>query len=131
MSYNNSDLTKAFHASAAINPYSIVKFGASDDTVSPAAAAGDLSIGVTNELGITAGGVTKGETVDVVLAQIAEVKLGGTIVRGDKITSGAAGVGVKAAPAAGTNAQIIGFAMKSGVSGDVIPVYLSQSVMQG
>ncbi len=129
--YNNHTLIKAFKGSGAIAANVIVKFGAADDVVSPAAASTDLLIGVANSLGLSAADQTAGATVDVVLGGIAEVKLGGTVTRGNYITSDASGQGVAAAPAAGVNASVIGMALKSGVSGDIIPVALSQSRIQG
>ena len=41
------------------------------------------------------------------------------------------GQGVTAAPAAGVNNRVIGIAIVSGVSGDIIPVLLSVSTLQG
>jgi len=86
---------------------------------------------VTNEMGITANDIAKGSLVDVVLGEIAQVKLGGTVTQGQRLTSNATGNAIAAAPAAGANASIIGIAFKSGVTGDVIPVLVEQSVMQG
>jgi len=38
---------------------------------------------------------------------------------------------VTAAPAAGTNNQIVGKALTSGVNGDITPVLVARSMMQG
>jgi len=123
--YNNNALIKAFLAATALPQHTIVQFGANDETVAQAALATDLSIGVTNEIGISADDVTQGATVDVVLCGIAEIKLGGTVVRGTKLTAGAGGLAVVGA--AGN--QAIGVALMSGVSGDIIPVLLTQSTI--
>jgi hypothetical protein len=129
--YGNRQLIKPLKATAAISNNLIVKFGAANDTVSQAAAASDLLIGVTTEVGITAAEITAGTYTDVVLEGITEVLAGGTIARGAKITSDANGKAIAAAPAAGTNAQVIGIALNSAVSGDIFPMLISHSVMQG
>lgn len=119
-------LEKEFVAEAAINPYRIVKFGASDDNVLQAAAATDALIGVVEGVA-----PALGERCAVVTHGIAEVKLGGTVVRGGPITSDASGQGVAAAPAAANNNRLIGFALQSGVAGDVINVLVSPGSIQG
>lgn len=124
---SNQLMTKAFVAGAAIAAYTIVKFGADDNSVIPGAAAGDALIGVNDN----AFDAALGERVDIVTHGIAEVKLGGTVARGGAITSNATGQGVAAAPATGVNNRIIGFALASGVSGDVIPVQLAPGSIQG
>jgi hypothetical protein len=47
------------------------------------------------------------------------------------VTSGAAGVAAAAAPAQGANAHVIGIALVSAASGDIFPILLAPSVMQG
>lgn len=122
----NIGLTKAYAAGAAIGAYRIVKFGANDYEVIQGAAAADALIGVTTEID-----AATGERVDVVHAGIADVKLGGTVTRGGLVTSDATGQGVAAAPAAGTNNGVIGRALVSGVSGDIIPVLVVPGSFQG
>jgi len=130
--YKNPGIVKSFYGSAAIGANLIVKFGAADDTVSPAAAATDLLLGITNEMALAALDVTNGNTVDVTLCGVEQLKLGAAAVtRGQKLTSNASGQGITAAPAAGSNVQVIGIALKSGAAGDVIPVLIAPSVMQG
>lgn len=119
-------LSKAFTAEAAIAANRIFKFGAADGGALQGAAATDRLVGVTDTIAIASG-----ERFDGVLNGIADVKLGGTVVRGDPITSDATGQGVVAAPGAGVNNRIIGFAMKSGVAGDIIEVALEPGFMQG
>lgn len=123
--YNNNILIKSFFAIAAIAANTIVKFDADDDTVSASAAAGDAHIGVTNELGATAEDAAEGATIDVVICGIAEIRLGGAVIRGEKLTSDASGLAI--AGAAGN--QAIGVAFMSGVANDVIPVLLNQSTI--
>ncbi|MGA0569640.1 phage cement protein [Variovorax sp. VNK109] len=123
----NVILEKTFVAGAAIAACTIVKHGAADDAVIPAAAATDSLLGVASRDFDTA----IGERIDIMTQGVASVKLAGTVTRGGPVTSNAAGLGVAAAPAAGSNVRVIGVAMQSGVAGDVIDVLISQSVMQG
>ncbi len=106
---------KKFTAGATITLGDIVKFGSDDDTVVPAAAATDLLIGVALHDAANTAEVT------VQMGGIADVKAGGTVARGDLITSDAAGLGVVAAA---TN-RFVGFATKSGVVNDIVPVLIS------
>lgn len=129
--YKNSSLIKSFLASAAISPYTVVKFGSDDNTVSPATATTDLLIGVIDEAGHTATDVTNGSLCNITVSGIAELKIGAAVTRGQRLSINTSGQGVTAAPVTGVNAQIIGVALKSGAASDVIPVLLSQSVMQG
>lgn len=122
----NQLLTKSFNAGGAIAAYSIVKAGANDYDVLQAAAATDKPLGVTTELA-----AVLGERVDVVLGGIVDVKINGTVTRGDPICSDASGLGVTAAPVAGTNNGVIGRAVISGVAGDIVPVLLANGTFQG
>ena len=117
---SNPLMTKALMATAAIAAFRIVKFDTTDDNVVVAAAAADLSIGIVEGVAPAAG-----ERVDVVMAGIAEVTLGGTVARGASVTSDAQG---RAVTAASTN-RAIGVAMNSGVVGDRIDVLISPSVV--
>lgn len=123
----NPLLPKNYTAGAAIAPFRIVKFGAADGEVVQAAAATDLSIGVSGSLPATAAG----ERIDIIRAGLTPVALGGTVTRGDKLTADANGAAVTAAPAAGANANIIGIAEVSGVAGDVALMLIAPSIMQG
>lgn len=122
----NNGLIKSFLAEGAIGANLLVKPGAADYGALVSAATSDKIIGVTSEIA-----AASGERVDVILSGIADLKIGGTVTRGDPITSDASGQGVSAAPAAGTNWRIIGIALISGVSGDIIPVIISQGMLQG
>jgi hypothetical protein len=123
---NNPVLTKSFLAGGTIAKYRFVKFGSDDDTVVQAAAATDLVLGATTDIA-----AASGERTDVVLDGITEIEAGGSVTRGAKVTSDADGKAVAAAPAQGVNNQIGGIALRSAASGDIIPVLLKQSVMQG
>lgn len=110
----------------AITQYTIVKFGSDDDHVVAAAASTDDMIGVAQ---LAAGGAE--ESMRVMMTGISRIKIGGNVTRGALLTSDGSGQGVAAAPATGVNANIIGRAMASGVSGDIIPVLLMPGIMQG
>lgn len=118
---------RTYFAGGTITAYTIAKFS-DDDTVVAAAAATDAFIGVTDNLG-----VISGERVDIHIDDSIPVllKFGGTVARGAAITSDASGFGVAAAPSAGSNVRIIGFALESAASGDVRPIKYALGVMQG
>jgi hypothetical protein len=120
-------LIRSFTAGGTINPRRLVKFGSSDREVVQAAAATDLIVGVVISPEVRA----SGDRVDVALAGVVEVDMGGTVTRGVKVTSDANGKGVAAAPAGGTNNHVVGFAMVTTASGDIAEVMISQSVNQG
>ena len=115
-----------YGAGAAIVPFQLVKYGAADGEVIPAAGPTDLIIGGPGNIG-----AALGSRIDIVLDDFVEVRLGGTVTRGARLTSDADGLAVSAAPAAGTNAQIIGYATVSGVVNDIIWMRIAPSTMQG
>ncbi|MEI6158362.1 MAG: capsid cement protein [Roseococcus sp.] len=77
------------------------------------------------------GGAASGERMDIALGGLVEVVAGGTIAAGDPVTSDASGAAVIAAPAAGVNARVLGFAHEAAVAGDIFRVLLSPHTMQG
>lgn len=119
---------KSYDAEAAIAANRIVKFGAADYGVVQAAAATDAMVGVAVSPN---GAAAAGDRVDVAHDGIADVKLGGTVTAGAAITANASGQGVAAAPSAGANVRIVGFALTGGASGDIVPVKLSLGSLQG
>lgn len=118
----NEGLQKTLIAGAAVAKNRIVKFGASDTAAVQAAAATDLLIGVSDNLG-----ASSGEPFDVIIDGIALVQYGGNVTRGDLLTSDADGKAIAAAPAATASARVIGVAMVSGVSGDIGSVRIAPS----
>lgn len=122
----NNGLTKSYTAEGAISANRFVKVGAADYGVLAAAAATDKIIGISTEID-----ASTGERTDVVHEGIADLKLGGTVARGDLLTSDASGQGVTAAPAAGSNNRVGAMALVSGVVGDIIPVKVLQGSLQG
>lgn len=124
---SNITLARNFKATAGpITANTIVKMGAADGLVVPAAAVSDAMIGVTTDIA-----AATADRCDVILHGVADVLYGGTVTRGDMLTSDASGRAVTAAPAAGTNNRIIGIAILSGVVGDIGQVVLSQGSTQG
>jgi len=123
---SNPILQKNFLAGAAIPPFRIFKFSAAETCV-VAAAATDLSIGISNEVG-----PASGERFDGILSGIAYLEAGAAFSLGAEITSDGVGRGISASPAAGSNVRIIAIAMEAATAlGDVVKVFISQSVKQG
>ena len=123
---SNLILAKAFNASGAISPYRIVRI-TSADNVEQAAAVSHTLIGVNSDLTIASG-----ERVEILTHGIAWVEAGAAIALGAPVTADAVGRGVTAAPAAGVNNRIIGFALDAAVAaGDQIRVLLSPGQIQG
>lgn len=121
----NEGFSKTLIAGAAVGKNRIVKFDSTDTTAIQAAAAADKSIGVS-DLGADAG-----DAFDVIMDGIALVEYGGNVTRGDLLTADASGRAITAAPAAGTNARIVGVAMLSGVLGDIGSVHIEIGSVQG
>lgn len=113
-----------FTAGAAVAPYRIVKFGASDKVAIQAAAATDLLMGVSDQLG-----AGSGDPLDVVRSGLAEVEYGGNVERGQPLTADADGKAVAASPGTGATVQIIGHAEVSGVDGDIGSVDIQRSAL--
>lgn len=123
---SNELLLKSYTAQGAIAKYRLVAFGTADGTVVASSAATSLHIGVTAELD-----VASGERVDVIRAGLPLVEYGGAVTRGQPLTSDAQGRAVAAAPAAGSNVRIAGFAEVNAVAGDVDRMLFAPGVMQG
>ena len=123
----NQLLVKTYVAGAAVGHRMLVKFGASDGEVIPAAAATDAVIGVTD----CPGGAALGKRVDVVRLGLTEAVFGGTVARGAYVTADANGAAVAAAPAAGTNNGVVGRAEVSAVAGDIALVLIMPGQIQG
>jgi hypothetical protein len=122
----NPGLIKSFTAETAVAAYRVVKHGSTDTAVVQGTGVSDAIIGVSGQV---LGEV--GKRVDVILTDTCEVEFGGTVTRGDWLTSDANGKAVTSAPAAGTNNNVIGRAMVSGVLGDIGSVFLAPGRIQG
>lgn len=121
-----SGLEKSVKCSAAVTAFTAAKFGADDDTAVVATAVADNIIGVFQH---STG--ASGDEVRLMLNGITRLLIGGNVTRGDWLTVDGSGRGVSAAPAAGVNNNVIGRAMASGVSGDIIPALLEAGRIQG
>lgn len=123
----NPGLIKTHSAEGAIAAYRIVKHGAADGGVLQSSASTEKLIGVNDRLAAA----VAGDRLDIVRSGIAEVEYGGNVTRGDPLTADANGKAVAAAPGAGVNAYIIGFAEVDGVSGDIGSVMIAPGRIQG
>jgi len=116
-----------FVADAAIPINRLVKFGTGDRNVTLATGPTDFIIGAVNETSPAIG-----ERCDVERVGIPWVECGAAVPCGSPITSDAVGRAVVAAPAAGVNNRIIGFADESGTAaGDVIRFMIAPGLIQG
>ena len=112
-------------AGGAIPARSQVKFSA-DGVVVVCTGPTDPAIGISAEID-----VVQGERVDVYRNGSVEVKLGGTVTRGDPLTSNGAGQSVTAAPASGVRNRHTCFAEVSGVAGDIIDAEIDLGFITG
>lgn len=123
----NQLLAVNYVADTAVPINRLVKFGTGDRNVALATAATDFVIGAVNETAIAIG-----ERCDVVRMGIAWVECGAAVPRGSPITTDGVGRAVVAAPAAGVNNRIVGFADESGTAaGDVIRFMIEPGLIQG
>jgi len=109
-------LTKTYDAEAAITKYRIVKFGTDAKEVIMAAANTDQLIGINEAITVAAAG-----RVDIIRAGFAEVEYGGTVTKGDFLTSDSVGRAIKLTDAMLESGACwsIGVAEESGVVTDV------------
>lgn len=125
MPQRNPELFLNYTAGGAITEKRLVKFGAGDRLVVQASAATDAIIGVNDLTAAT------DERSDICLSGIFPVTYGGTVTRGDALTSDSSGRAITATAAAGANVRIIGIAMESGVVGDLGSVRIAPGFFQG
>ena len=112
-------------AAADIDGYLIIAYGANDDAV-PANGASAPMFAISNNLG-----ARNGQRVDCITGGTPEVRYGGVVAAGDPLTADTQGRAVAAAPAAGVNARIIGFAAVSGNADDIGAAHIAPGIMQG
>ena len=120
-------LTFSLTASTAITKRRFVKFGAADGTCVQAVDGASHICGVSSDLDSDVG---ENATVFGVGNQV-DIEYGGNVTRGDPLTADAQGRAITAAPAAGANSYIGGFANKSGVLGDIGSVTIAPCRIQG
>lgn len=113
-------------AQAAIGAFLVIKHGTVDNSAALATTSADALIGTSDALG-----KDLGELVDFPTSGSGEVALGAAVTRGDPLTADATSRAVTAAPGVGVNARIIGFALQSGVAGDVIDYLVAPGRIQG
>lgn len=118
-------------ATGNISPCRIVKLATSADGAGTAAGANERAIGISGTGTRGAPGTPaddgflaiSGESVPVFgPGRKCLLELGGTVVRGDYIKAGAAGVGITSATTGATMQNVIAVALQSGVSGDKVLV---------
>lgn len=113
----NPQLVKSHKAAGAIAGSRIVKFSAPETatTVVQATGAGEAFAGVSDSVGVASGGMA-----DVVYAGLAEVRLGGTVKAGDRLTADEDGKAVVAGARA-----VVGYALAPGVEDDIVPILVA------
>ncbi len=127
MGRTTTGLIKSLEATAAITKRRLVTFGAADGTGIQAVGGAAYIRGVNSELDTAVG-----ERASVLMTGcVADVEYGGAVTRGDPLTSDATGRAITAAPAAGANAFIVGYAEVSGVLGDIGSVDVLPGRIQG
>lgn len=102
--------------------------------VKPGGTAGQVVVataGTFTGVCVQPGGVASGERVDVQKSGRVQVIAGGTIADGAPVASDANGAAVAAAPAAGVNLLVAGFADEAAAAGDLFWVQLAPHTMQG
>jgi len=122
----NPGLTKNYVADGAVTKRRIVMHGAADGEAALADGSTAKLLGVSTDVDSA-----DAARVDVQLDGQVEIELGGTVARGDWLTSDAMGRAVTAAPGAGVNAEVIGKADVSGVVSDIADVNISLGQIQG
>lgn len=120
-------LQKGYTATTAIPRLTIAKWGAADGTVVPATDGSAFLVGIQAEIDCD----VNDRASMTMIGNIEDVIYGGNVTRGQPLTAGAGGKAVVAAPAAGANVYIIGFAEVSGVANDIGSVLIAPGIMQG
>jgi hypothetical protein len=121
----NPILRKGYTTGAAVLASRIVKMGSADFTVIQA------TDGAAGLLGATVEHVNppSGGQITVTRLGLEYVELGGTVTRGQYVTSDANGKGIAAVIVAGTPLHVLGIAEESGVAGDKILVMIHPTVI--
>lgn len=119
-------LILSYPTAAAIAPYTIVAFAdpTSNSSVAPATDPAQPLVGTTGKIAASAAG----QMVDVDRSAVPQVRLGGPVAAGDRLTSNGAGAAVKVTAA---GQRVIGTAEQPGIAGDIIDYFAAPSVAQG
>ena len=115
----NQGLIKTYLADAPIEGSRIVKAGSADGHVAMASNLNDPILGISDLLGNR-----PDMRVDVVHSQITDLKLGGNVSYGARLTTDANGQGIQIV-ASNAGASVVGKALQSGINGDIIPVLIT------
>lgn len=127
MGRTTTGLIKSLEATVAVPKRRLVTFGAADGTGVLATGGAAYIRGVSGDIDTAIG-----ERISVQMSgNVAEVEYGGTVARGDPLTSDATGRAITAAPAAGANVFIVGYAEVSGVVGTIGTVDVAPGRVQG
>lgn len=127
MGRTTTGLIKSLEATTAVPKRTLVKLGAADGIGVPAVDGTAYIAGVSADVDIAIG-----ERISVqMVGCIADVIYGGNVTRGDPLTADASGRAITAAPAAGVNAFIVGYAEVSGVLADIGSLYVMPGRIQG
>jgi hypothetical protein len=127
MSGPNYVLDKSFKVAAAVNAFTVVKFGADDATCTPVAAVTDEMLGVIQDT-VAAADVNK-RVCDVRLLGISYVVVGATpVVRGNRLKVDATG---KVIPVTADADFVVGRALMSGAVGDRITMLITPAAQRG
>ena len=121
----NYVLDKGFLALATTPLWTAVKFGSSDDSVTPVTATTDLTLGIA-QMSCAAADAGK-LIIDVRILGISRCLAGGTITRGQRVKVTATGTMVATA---GADENVVGIAMGSAVLNDQFDVLLTPGVMR-
>lgn len=113
-------LTKPYYANGAVTARRVVKLY-DDNHVDLCSANSDAMIGISGSLDVAAGG-----PIDVSVAGVGQVVLGGNVTRGAVLTADSAGAAVALSSTMldAAACRAIGVAMQSGVSGDYIDILI-------
>jgi hypothetical protein len=127
MGRTTTGLIKSLEATTAIPARRLVKFGAANGTGVPAVDGASYIRGVSADIDTAIG-----ERASVQMTgNIADVDYGGAVTRGDPLTADNLGRAIVAAPAAGANMFIVGYAEVSGNLGDIGSVDVLPGRIQG
>lgn len=114
----NDGLIKNFYADGTLEGRKLVTFGTGKLKVKQATAATDALIGVTTQIGSESNG-----RVDVIFSGITEATAGGSISKGEVLTSDASANVITATQASD---RVIGIALEDAVAGDFVTVLIAQ-----
>lgn len=117
-----------YNETTTVSEGTVMCVGAADNKAKLSGATPAINAGL---IGLAFNAATAAGPLDIVTDGIFPGIAGGSITRGDPLTSDAAGAVITAAPAGGVNLACIGHALASAASGDRVPVQISRFILQG